>query len=425
MSVPSPSVYTVSQITEEISGVLSQSFGSVAVEGEISGWKVAASGHAYFSLKDENSLLKAVMWRSRLSRLEVSPADGQLVRAYGSVTVYPPRGEYQLDVLRITQAGVGLLQQRFEELKRKLAEEGLFDPGRKRETPFRIRRIAVVTSPTGAALRDFLRVLDREDTPVEILILPSRVQGVEAPSEIAGALARVGDRDVDLVVLTRGGGSLEDLWAFNEEAVARAIAACPVPVVSAVGHEVDSTIADFVADVRVATPTAAAQFIADRVRGAIESLEDLTQRLGQAMAESLAELRRELDNIHGRLSARSPLSVVPFYRQRIDDYVSRAGTSVHHRIAVCRAKVSGSRRELFSHFRFDLLKLGGELGSLKERLFTLNPRATLKRGYALVETADRSHPVRSTKDVPPKGDVRVHLSDGSFEASPIGAGKRV
>jgi exodeoxyribonuclease VII large subunit len=419
MSDSSLQVFTVSQITEEISGILSEEFDSVAVEGEISGWKVAASGHAYFSLRDETSLLKAVMWRSRLSRAEVTPADGQLVRAFGSLTVYPPRGEYQLDVRKFTQAGVGLLQQKFEELKRNLEAEGLFDPGRKRRPPFRLRRVVVITSPTGAALRDFLRVLDFDGTPVEVLILPVRVQGVEAPSEIADALGKAASLNCDLVVLTRGGGSLEDLWAFNEEVVARAIATCPVPVVSGVGHEVDVTIADFVADIRVATPTAAAQFIVERVQAVFEPLQDLTERLEFSMREFLRDKRADLENQRHRLETRSPLSVVPYHRQRVDDFVLRAGRALQHQVAGIRSQVAVHRRDLFSRFGLVLMDKRGEVRSLSDRLSALDPKATLNRGYTLCETARDSRPVRSVKDVPEDENVRVHLSDGNFEATPV------
>ena len=390
----------------------------MAVEGEISGWKVAASGHAYFSLRDEASLLKAVMWRSRLARAEVTPADGQLVRAFGSLSVYPPRGEYQLDVQRFTQAGIGLLQQRFEELKRKLEAEGLFDASRKRHPPFRLRRVVAITSPTGAALRDFLRVLDRDETPVQILILPVRVQGVEAPSEIANALGKITPHNCDLVVLTRGGGSLEDLWAFNEEVVARAIAACPVPVVSGVGHEVDTTIADFVADVRVATPTAAAQYIVEWIQAMFEPLQDLAERLESSMREFLRAKRSDLENQQQRLGTRSPLSILPYHRQRVDDFVLRAGRAFRHQITATRSQVSVHRRDLLSRIRLALRDKRGEVRSLSDRLTALDPKATLDRGYALCETAHDSHPIRSVRDVPEKEDIRVHLSDGSFKATP-------
>ena len=419
MNQTAPVVYTVTQITEEIAAVFSSEFSSVAVEGEISGWKIAASGHAYFTLKDERSLLKAVMWRSRLSRLEVQPADGQLVRVYGDLTVYAPRGEYQLDVQRITQAGIGLLQQRFEELKRKLATEGLFDSSRKREPPLRLRKIALITSPTGAAVRDFLRTIKNANLRIEILILPVRVQGVEAPPEIAAALKRVGQLGCELAALVRGGGSLEDLWAFNEEIVARAVAACPVPVISGVGHEVDFTIADFVADIRAATPTAAAQFVIDHVQSLSDRVEDLTERLAALAESALWEYRRDFDSLYQRLLAKSPLGAVPFLRQRLDDLAEGAARILRHGLEVSRSKLKAEEQQLLSRYRFLALGWKGKVNTVAERLVALEPRATLKRGFVLCERAADSAPVRVLRDVPAEGNVRVHLADGNFEATPV------
>jgi exodeoxyribonuclease VII large subunit len=419
MESPSDAVFTVTQLTEEISNLLSSEYRSIAVEGEISGLKIASSGHAYFSLKDETSLLKAVMWRSRIARQTEMPADGQLVRAFGGITIYPPRGEYQLDVQKITQAGIGLLQQRFEELKRKLETEGLFDPDRKREPPFRIKKVAVITSPTGAALRDFLRTLEHDGAPLEILILPTRVQGLEAAGEIVQALQKIPRLGCDLVVVTRGGGSLEDLWSFNEEAVARAIAACPVPVVSAVGHEVDFTIADFVADIRVATPTAAAQFLVDRVTGLHDLLEELRERLGEGMSDKLRDLKGELESCKHRLLASSPLAALPYHRQRVDDTTERMIRALKRRAEIARSKVEDRKQRIASLFQLNRVKWRGRVEALEEHLAALDPDATLKRGYALCETADGERRIRATADVPKKGNVRVHLSDGDFEATPV------
>lgn len=415
-------VFTVTQLTEAISDLFRDQFKNVSVEGEISGWKVASSGHAYFSLKDQGALLKAVMWRSRLDRLSTMPADGQLVRATGTLTVYPPRGEYQIDVNTLAQAGVGLLQKRFEELKQKLAEEGLFEAGRKRRAPFHIRRVVVITSPTGAALHDFLRVLDNRETQLGVLILPVRVQGVDAPGEIVEALRRAPEWNPDLVVLTRGGGSLEDLWSFNEEAVARAVAGSPVPVLCAVGHEVDFSIADFVADIRASTPTAAAHFLADSVAGVCEAFEDLGQRLGSAMRDYLADLRADLNNQDHRLAARSPLSFIPFHRQRLDDLLAQSHRALARSVDQRRNQIASMRQTMFSETRMDLVRWRGRLHSESERLLVLNPASTLARGYALVETAAGKHAIRRLADIPKKGDIRVHLADGAFEATPKAEG---
>lgn len=412
-------VYSVTQITEAISGLLQNEFTGVMVEGEISGWKVASSGHAYFSLKDENAMLKAVMWKSRLQRMSTMPMDGQLVRVNGSVTVYPPRGEYQLDVTSLSQAGLGVLQKRFEELKRRLEEEGLFDAERKRQPPHPIRKVVVITSPTGAALHDFLRTLQIHETPLHVLIIPVRVQGVEAPPGIVAALQLAPSFDPDLVVLTRGGGSLEDLWAFNEEVVARAIVASPVPVLSAVGHEVDFTIADFVADLRASTPTSAAGFLAGEYATIRDELEQLEQRLSSAVLDDLDSLRGQLDNLHSRLLANSPLSFIPFYRQRVDDLVGRGEQALRRDLRAFHSEVERKQSSLGTSVRIDLVRWRGHLKALSDRLVVLDPAATLRRGYALCETEEEAHLIRSLTSVVMGQNVRVHLVDGNFTATPL------
>jgi len=417
-------VYTVTQITEEITELLKGNLGTVSVEGEISGCKIASSGHAYFSLKDESSLLKAIMWRSRVDRLSTLPADGQLVHATGQITVYPPRGDYQLDVASLAQAGVGLLQKKFEELKRKLEEEGLFDPERKRKPPSRLKKVVVITSPGGAAVRDFLRTLETYQIPLEILILPVRVQGLEAPPEIVEALKIAPTFEPDLVILTRGGGSLEDLWAFNEEIVARAIAESPIPVVSAVGHEVDFTIADFVTDVRVPTPTAAAHFLAESVRSVYESLERLEERLAAAMEDQLREVRNEILMARQVLFARSPVNFVPLYRQRIDDLIGRADFAIRRSLESTFSEITSIKQQLSALVGLEIVTWKGKLETSKQRLIALEPAATLGRGFALVETTKSKKLIRSIGEVPKRGDVRVHLQDGNFEATPRPEGPR-
>jgi exodeoxyribonuclease VII large subunit len=385
---------------------------------------VASSGHAYFSLKDENATLKAVMWKSRLQRMSAPPMDGQLVRASGSITVYPPRGEYQIDVNSLAQAGLGLLQKRFEELKRRLESEGLFDPARKRQPPRPIRKVVVITSPTGAALHDFLRTLEIQGTPLEVLILPVRVQGVEAPPEIVAALQRAPSFDPDLIILTRGGGSLEDLWAFNEEAVAKAIAASSVPVLSAVGHEVDFTIADFVADLRASTPTAAAGFLAGEYSAILEELGRLQDRLTLAVTGDLDSLRADLRNLSSSLLARSPLSFLPFYRQRVDDLLGRGGQALRRDLRALQTEVERSQAGMESSMRVDLVRWMGYLKSQSDRLQVLDPLATLRRGYALCETADEAQLIRSIRLVEVGQDVRIHLSDGNLTATLHGSNPR-
>jgi len=410
--------FTITQITEAIRGLLDSELSKVTVEGEISSWKVAGTGHAYFSLKDENALLKAVMWRSRLGKLANPPAEGQMVRATGSITVYAPRGEYQLDVVSIRQAGMGALQKRFEELKRRLEKEGLFDPSRKRNAPLLIQRVLVITSPSAAALQDFLTNLDLENTPVEVLVLPVRVQGVEAPAEIVNALQAAPEHHPDLVVLTRGGGSLEDLWAFNEEAVARAIAACPVPVLSAVGHEVDFTIADFTADIRVSTPTAAGRFLAEQAARLVLEIDSLRERLVEILEDDLAGFRQSLESLQRELAARSPQAFLPFYHQRIDDLLGRAAQSIRQETIDQWNRLREINRQLVTTLQMDLLSWKGRMQAETQRLMVLNPHSTLARGYALCEGIESGQVVRSRSTMPPAGDIRIQFVDGSVDATP-------
>lgn len=418
MADSAPLVYTVTQLTEEIGQVFNESFGSLSVEGEISGWKVAGSGHAYFSLKDEKSLLKAVMWRSRLDRLTSLPADGQLVRAHGKLTVYGPRGEYQLDVTTLSQAGVGVLLQRFENLKAQLAAEGLFDSDRKKAPPFHLKRVIVITSPTGAAIQDFLRVLRSRETPVEVLILPVRVQGVEAPAEIARAIRRAPGLGGDLLVLTRGGGSLEDLWAFNEEVVARAIAECPLPTVSGVGHDTDFTISDFVSDLRVPTPTAAAHLVTQLVEGLHDNVAEKGDRLTDAMSDRLSASRVDLELLSGRLRSASPLSAIPHHRRRIDDLIERGARALRGRTLERRRDLRDVLEQLRTRLERRILKERSEVRVRREKILAFNPQSTLERGYARIETARSHRAIRQTSEVPIDEDIRVQLADGSFEATP-------
>src|SRR3989441_1837634 len=273
-------VLTVSELTSQLRAVVEERFPAVWVEGEISNFRLYGSGHAYFTLKDEGAQLRAVLFRNRARRLRFEPCDGQHVLAFGSLEIYAQRGEYQFVVELLEPKGLGALQRAFEQLKARLGAEGLFDTARKRELPRFPRKIGIVTSPSGAALRDMLRVIGRRFGELHIVIAPCRVQGEGAAAEIAQGLRELnGLGDVDVIIVGRGGGSLEDLWAFNEEVVARAIAASKVPVVSAVGHEVDFTIADFVADLRAPTPSNAGDLVVSEKQAVVDALAQLRARL--------------------------------------------------------------------------------------------------------------------------------------------------
>jgi exodeoxyribonuclease VII large subunit len=296
-------VYTVSELTASIKTTLEEGFPMMWVEGEISNLRTPGSGHAYFTLKDEGAQISAVLFRGRGRRVRFELEDGMQVLAFGGLDVYAARGQYQLVVEMMEPKGLGALQLAFEQLKRKLEAEGLFEEARKRPLPAFPRVIGIVTSPTGAAIRDMLNIIGRRFADLHILITPVRVQGDEAPGEIVQALVHLQEiANLDVIIVGRGGGSIEDLWAFNDERVARALAACRVPVISAVGHETDFTIADFVADLRAPTPSGAAELVVREKLAVMETLADLYARLKQAMTAEVSARRERVDfRLHPRL----------------------------------------------------------------------------------------------------------------------------
>ena len=320
-----PVLLTVSELTLDIQQCLEERYDWVQVRGEISTFKKAPSGHAYFRLKDDGAVLECVAWKStviRWSGLELK--DGDEVVAGGRITIYPPRGQYQMVVSAIRLAGVGALQQRFEKLKLKLAQEGLFDPERKKNLPRWLNRVAIITSPSGAAVQDFLRVVRNSHCPVEFTVCPVLVQGLEAAGEIAQMIERVNASNrFDLIILCRGGGSLEDLWAFNEEIVARAIAASQIPIITGIGHEIDFTIADFAADLRAPTPTAAAQVICNlfaEYRGQVYMALD---RLSRCIMPQIQKERNRLIHAEKVLRRCHPVNLISLHRQKLDDILFR------------------------------------------------------------------------------------------------------
>ncbi|MGH7267157.1 MAG: exodeoxyribonuclease VII large subunit, partial [Candidatus Rokuibacteriota bacterium] len=321
---PGRRVLTVTELTAALKDTLESRFGGLWVEGEISNLRVQASGHVYFTLKDDGAQIRAVLFRSRARRLRFEPGDGLHVLAFANLDVYAPRGEYQLVCEILEPKGLGALQLAFEQLKRRLHAEGLFDPGRKRPLPPFPRRVGLVTSPTGAAVRDFLRVLTRRFAGVHVVVSPVRVQGETAAAEIAQALQelnRLGGFDV--LVVARGGGSLEDLWAFNEEVVARAIAASKIPVVSAVGHEIDVTIADFVADLRAPTPSAAAELLVREKAQLVAQVTSLGERLCRGLRRGLSRLAERLAALERRRVLTDPPRPLRDWHRRVDDLALR------------------------------------------------------------------------------------------------------
>lgn len=383
-------VLTVTDITRQIKQSLETSFQRVWIQGEISNFKQHTSGHLYFTLKDEGAQLSAVMWRSRVASLTILPEDGMKVIARGSITVYPPRGNYQIDCDQIQPVGVGELQLAFERLKKKLATEGLFDSEHKKPIPEYPERIGIVTSETGAALQDIRSVLRRRFPSVEVVLAPVRVQGVGAADEIAAAikdLNRYGD--VDVMIVGRGGGSLEDLWAFNEEIVARAIYDSRIPVISAVGHEVDFSIADFVADLRAPTPSAAAEMVVKDRSELIEVLRNMWYTMHRSIEEKVSSLRDSVNGFVASYAFNRPKDLLRESSQRVDELERSLLLASSHGLKLAER----SQR------------------ALSQRLEALSPKAVLLRGYTIVRK--EGEVVMSSDDLD-KGEVAtIQFHDGN------------
>lgn len=431
-------VLTVSRLSQQLAAVMEERFPAVWVEGEISNFKVYGSGHAYFTLKDEGAQLRCVLFRTRARRVRFEPRDGLHVMGFGAVEVYAQRGEYQLVVELLEPKGVGALQLAFEQLKERLQAEGLFSPARKRPLPRFPRKIGIVTSPSGAALRDMLRVIGRRFGEIHIVVAPARVQGDGAAAAVAQGIRELNALGgVDVVIVGRGGGSLEDLWAFNDEMLARTIAASKVPVISAVGHEVDFTIADFVADVRAATPSNAAELVVKEKRAVVESLADLSGRLRRGMARALTLHRDRLERTLGRRVLTDPARPLRDLARRLDEARARlrraalvAVARAERRVALAGRGLRGlspvartvhGRRALIDlhgrlergvHRRLDgsRLALGGAAG----RLDSLSPLAVLGRGYSLTRMPG-GRIVRSWREISAGDAVRVLLHEGSLD----------
>lgn len=383
-------ILSVSEITRNIRLVLEENFSGVWVEGEISNCKLHSSGHMYFSLKDEESQLAAVMFRRENMRLEFEPRDGLKVLVYGRVSVYGPRGQYQLYAERMEPKGLGALQLRFQQLKDKLSREGLFDAARKKPIPFLPRRVGIVTSIDGAALRDILHVLDRRHEGARLLIAPVPVQGAGAAEAIAQAIEDLNREDlVEVMIVGRGGGSLEDLWAFNEEIVARAIAGSQIPVISAVGHEVDFTIADFVADLRAATPSAAAEIVLPVQEDIVARLVELRSRMSQSILSDLKRRREELDGFLECRALQDPLAIFEAVFQRLDEL----------------------KKNLMFHFVNFLSFKKEKIAAFLGRLEALGPAQVLRRGFSI--TLDREgRAVRSARLVKIGDLLKTKLKEG-------------
>jgi exodeoxyribonuclease VII large subunit len=404
---PERHIFTVSDLTARIRDLLAKNFTDVSVQGEISNCRPASSGHIYFTLKDERAQIRCVFFKQQQRGMKFRPEDGLKVSVRGSISVYEARGEYQIYVESLEPLGRGALQLAFEQLKKRLETEGLFDAARKKPLPLLPSHIGLITSPTGAAVRDVVRILTRRFPNVHLTLYPVRVQGEEAAGEIVQALAYFNRKRVaDVILLVRGGGSIEDLWPFNEEKVARAIVACSIPVISGVGHETDFTIADFVADVRASTPSAAAELVVQTRREFDKHVADLRATLESLLRYRVLELSRRVHELTGRRGFRRPLDLLRQRRQRADELTSRLALGLRARLEFSRKRFTRAHLRIASFdfrvkmaaLRLRLEKRVHDLGVRIERLLRLKrerlqrlslqvqergPLKVLERGYAI------------------------------------------
>ncbi len=386
-------IYKVSELTKELKGHIETAFPSVWIEGEVSNVKSPSSGHLYFTLKDETSQIQAVFFAFRNKGLGFTLQDGMKVIVSGGITVYEKAGNYQVNVRKMEPAGIGALQLAFEQLKKKLFEEGLFDAARKRPVPRIPSRIGIVTSPTGAAFQDILNVLDRRFSNIHIILAPTLVQGIEAPPQIVKAIELLNEMaEVDVIIVTRGGGSLEDLWAFNDENVARAIVHSKIPVISAVGHEIDWTICDFVSDLRVPTPTAAAELV-------IIQKSDLLEQLNQFSKDMLIYLKNRFESAKKTLQTLSQHPVFKFPKARLEMLNQSLDLSLER----CLHQIKRQMQAKSSSFE-----------SLSKRLEALSPLAILNRGYTVTRTLKDFKIVKKYSQVSIGEEVETILSHGKM-----------
>ena len=385
-------IYTVSEVTTLIKSILEMNIPPVWVEGEISSWTRAASGHAYFSLKDSNAQLPCVIWKQNTASLLFKPEEGMNVRVNGGISVYEKSGKYQLIASQVQPAGVGDLYQQFEKLKIKLSEEGLFDDDKKIPLPKIPFTVGVITSPDGAVISDIVNVLNRRAPYVTVKLEPTRVQGDGSAEEIAAAIKKLdSEGEVDLMIVGRGGGSIEDLWAFNEEAVARAIFQCSTPIISSVGHEIDYTIADFVADVRAPTPSVAAELAAPKMDDLLLTISDYLKRVNDLILDYIRDIERDIDEYERNFSLERYIILIEEEQKKVGELLNMIFMQQEHKL--------------------NLLSLG--VKSLSRNLESLNPDAVLERGYSVV-TSTKSGKVISEFNQVDKGEeinIKLHIGN--------------
>ena len=436
MEIHRPHIYSVSQLTQDIKGLLEESFIDIWVEGEVSNVRIPPSGHIYFTLKDQWSQMRAVVFKQQAPYLRFTPEAGLHIICRGRVSLYVRRGEYQLILDHMEPKGVGALQIAFEQLKTRLEREGLFDEERKRSIPLVPRRIGIVTSPSGAAIRDMLQIIHRRFPNVEILVCPVRVQGAESPLEIAQAVRDLNALgNVEVIIVGRGGGSLEDLWAFNDEDVARVIYESRIPIISAVGHETDFTIADFVADMRAPTPSAAAELVVREKPELLRSIQGLNLRMMGCMRQHLGFLTGRVDQ--ARRGLIDPRKRVDRFWERLNE-LSRRLSSESHRLVLgarnridslrekllyrnpheraegCGLRVSQLTKELSGSIQKGIGERENRLRQLVSNLDNLSPLAILKRGYSITRKYPSDEIVKDARSVERGERVRVKFYQGEI-----------
>lgn len=438
---PQEAAITVSQLNRQVKNLLEQGIARLWVEGEISNLARPASGHLYFSLKDDAAQIRAAFFRQRQRGPTIGLKNGDKVLAFGRVSLYEPRGDYQLIVEQVEPAGEGALKREFDQLKRKLAAEGLFDESRKQPLPTLPRRIGVITSPSGAAIRDIITVLGRRFPSIPVIVYPAAVQGDAAPDELMSSLATAIERDeCDVLIIGRGGGSLEDLWAFNNEALARTIADCPIPIVSAVGHEVDFTIADFVADRRAPTPSGAAEIVVPDSGDWLRTINAFASRIARLGRRNIEDQAQTLDWLGRRLMSASPVATVRQQRDRLRELSGRLSSVTRADLLERRQRLATLTAKLLRQspaVRIERLKarqqaatgklrtaaarmIGGSRHRLQlaERaLNSVSPLATLERGYAIVADAKSGTLLTSAAHARKGDDIRAQLQHGELLAT--------
>ena len=441
-STQNPDIYTVSRLNSEVRLTLELQFQTLWLQGEVSNFIAAASGHWYFSLKDSAAQVKCAMFKMANRNSSFRPQNGQQVLIRARISVYEPRGEYQLLAEFIESAGAGLLKQQFEQLKAKLQAEGLFDPARKKALPAQVQRVGVITSPTGAAVRDIVTVLKRRAPGIEVIIYPSQVQGETAAAQLRNMLSSAIRRnEVDVLIIGRGGGSLEDLWCFNDELLCRAVAACPIPIVSAVGHEIDFALTDFVADVRAPTPSAAAELVSPDQSHLLERIMRLRSALIQAQRARMQHAAPKLLNLSQRLLALHPKRRLQQQQQRLDELQLRLSGTIKRSVQNAQQQqqyldkslrqlspvktllahtqhINQLERRLINAQQLQLKQSKQQLAQLSSQLNTVSTLATLARGYSITFD-DKQQVVTSSSQLKAGDKVAIKLAEGGFDAQVI------